>query len=75
MERRDTPPRTQLTRQSAQGAAYSAIGTVLPSALGGDEWVKSGTELQEQGQAEVEAAKSAAAVDATVDATKAKVKS
>jgi len=48
---------------------------VLPSALGGDEWVKSGTELQEQGQAEVEAAKSAAAVDATVDATKAKVKS
>lgn len=53
---------------------YSAVGAVLPSPMG-DQWVADGAALQKDGQAEVEAAKAAAAVDATADATKAKAKS
>ncbi|CAK9786455.1 hypothetical protein CC85DRAFT_287067 [Cutaneotrichosporon oleaginosum] len=60
--------------KNAQGAVYSAVGSVLPAATG-DQWVADGTALQKEGQAEVQAAKDKAAADATVDATKAKAKS
>lgn len=61
--------------QNVQGTAYSAVGSVLPTSMGGDQWAADGAKLQKQGQEEVDAAKAAAAADATVDATKAKAKS
>lgn len=53
---------------------YSAVGSVLPAPTG-DQWVADGAALQKEGQAEIDAAKTAAAADATIDATKAKAKS
>ncbi|TXT04839.1 hypothetical protein VHUM_03922 [Vanrija humicola] len=61
--------------KAAQGAAYSAVGAVLPSALGGDSWAESGAALSQQGQEEVDAAKGQAKTEATVDSAKAKAKS
>lgn len=48
---------------------------MLPTSAGGDEWVKSGKELQKEGQAEVDAAKAVAAGEATVDSAEGKIKS
>ncbi|BEI89126.1 uncharacterized protein CcaverHIS019_0204880 [Cutaneotrichosporon cavernicola] len=74
-EKQQTEP-SQVAGQlkNAQGAMYNAVGSVLPASTG-DQWAQDGTALQNQGQAEVQAAKDKAASDATVDAAKAKAKS
>jgi hypothetical protein len=61
--------------QSAQGMAYSAIGSVLPAGLSSDGWAESGAELQKEGADEVKAAKGTAASEATWESAGAKVKS
>ncbi|KAL1405380.1 hypothetical protein Q8F55_009011 [Vanrija albida] len=61
--------------KAAQGAAYAAVGAVLPSALGGDSWAADGAQLGQEGREEVDVAKSQAAWDATADSAKAKAKS
>ncbi|KAK4687200.1 hypothetical protein P7C73_g2909, partial [Tremellales sp. Uapishka_1] len=63
----------QLT--AAQGLVYSAIGSVIPEALGSSSYLASGAELQETGQKEVDAAKRKQAIEATVDSASGKLKS
>ncbi|BEJ11989.1 hypothetical protein CspHIS471_0204490 [Cutaneotrichosporon sp. HIS471] len=74
-EKQQTEP-SQVAGQlkNAKGAMYSAVGSVVPGSTG-DHWAQDGTALQNQGHAEVQAAKDKAASDATVDAVKAKAKS
>ncbi len=51
-----------------------AIGSVIPESAGSSDWLESGSELQQQGQAEVDEAKRKQAIEATVDSATGKLK-
>jgi hypothetical protein len=63
-----------MLRFSASESSYQAIGSVLPEGQA-ESWIKSGEELQRDGQTEINNAKQKQAVESAVDGASAKIKS